>query len=51
MVLTFALGFRVTMEMQEDEQHGIIAKMPADLADAATDSMDSAAYVSALFKD
>ena len=34
-VLTFALGFRVTMEMQEDEQHGIIAKMPADLAMAA----------------
>ena len=43
-VLTFALGFRVTMEMQEDEQHGIIAKMPADLAMAARDSMDRLAW-------
>ena len=43
-VLTFALGFRVTMEMREDEQHGIIAKMPADLAMAARDSMDRLAW-------
>jgi hypothetical protein len=43
-VLTFALGFRVTMEMREDEQHGIIAKMPADLAMAARDSMDRFAW-------
>ena len=43
-VLTFALGFRVTMEMREDEQHGIVAKMPADLALAARDSMDRLAW-------
>jgi len=43
-VLTFALGFRVTMEMREDEQHGIIAQMPADLANAARDSMDRFAW-------
>ena len=44
MVLTFALGFRVTMEMREDEQHGIIAQMPSDLALAARDSMDRFAW-------
>lgn len=44
LVLTFALGFRVTMEMREDEQHGIIAKMPADLALAARDSMERLAW-------
>lgn len=43
-VLTFALGFRVTMEMREDEQHGIIAKMPADLALAARDSQERLAW-------
>lgn len=43
-VLTFALGFRVTMEMRDDEQHGIVAKMPADLALAARDSMDRLAW-------
>lgn len=43
-VLTFALGFRVTMEMREDEQHGIIAKMPADLAMAARDSQERLAW-------
>ena len=43
-VLTFALGFRVTMEMREDEQHGVVAKMPADLAMAARDSMDRLAW-------
>ena len=43
-VLTFALGFRVTMEMREDEQHGIVAKMPADLALSARDSMDRLAW-------
>ena len=31
---TFALGYRVTEEMQDDEQHGIIGQMAADLADA-----------------
>lgn len=43
-VLTFALGFRVTMEMREDEQHGIVAKMPSDLALSARDSMDRLAF-------
>ena len=31
---TYALGFRVTMEMMDDEQYNVIEKMPADLADA-----------------
>ena len=44
LVLTFALGFRVTMEMREDEQHGIIAKMPGDLAMSARDSMERLAW-------
>jgi hypothetical protein len=43
-VLTFALGFRVTMEMREDEQYGIVAKMPSDLAQAARDSQDRLAW-------
>jgi hypothetical protein len=44
LVLTWALGFRVTMEMREDEQHGIVAKMPADLAESARDSQDRLAW-------
>jgi hypothetical protein len=44
LVLTFALGFRVTMEMREDEQHGVIAKMPADLALSARDSQERLAW-------
>jgi len=44
MVLTFALGFRVTHEMRSDEQHGIIKKMPGDLALAARDSMERLAW-------
>jgi hypothetical protein len=43
-VLTFALGFRVTMEMREDEQHGIVAQMPSDLAMAARDSQERLAW-------
>ena len=34
---TYALGFRVTWEMQADELFGIIEKMPADLGDSARD--------------
>jgi hypothetical protein len=34
---TYSLGFRVTMEMQDDDQHGIIAKMPGDLGTSARD--------------
>lgn len=43
-ILTFALGFRVTMEMRDDEEHGIISQMPADLAESATDSMERLAW-------
>ena len=35
--VTYALGFRVTMEMQQDERFGIINRMPADLGDATRD--------------
>jgi len=31
---TYALGFRVTMEMMDDEQYNVIDRMPADLGDA-----------------
>lgn len=41
---TFALGFRITMEMQADDQHGIMAKMPADLADAARHHRENLAW-------
>ena len=30
---TYALGFRVTMEMKEDDLFNIIEQMPADLGD------------------
>lgn len=40
-MLTFALAFRVTMEMMEDDQHGIISKMPSDLSDAGDYSMET----------
>lgn len=32
---TFALGFRVTMEMMDDDQHNIISRMPQDLGRSA----------------
>lgn len=32
---TFALGFRVTMEMMDDDQHNIISRMPQDLGRGA----------------
>lgn len=41
---TFALGFRITMEMREDEQHGIMSKMPKDLAKAARDHRENLAW-------
>lgn len=34
---TYALGFRVTMEMQQDELYNVIDRMPADLGDATRD--------------
>jgi hypothetical protein len=37
---TYALGFRVTREMQQDELFGIINQMPADLGDSARDHME-----------
>jgi phage major head subunit gpT-like protein len=46
---TFALGFRVTMEAMEDDQHRIISKMPADLADSARDHKENLAW--GLFND
>lgn len=46
---TYALGFRVTMEMMDDDQHGIIAKMPSDLADAASVHKEVLAW--SLFND
>jgi len=41
---TYALGFRVTMEMAEDDQHDIISQMPADLGDSARDHMERLAW-------
>lgn len=46
---TFALGFRVTMEMMDDDQHGIIRQMPSDLADSARDHRENLAF--SLFAD
>lgn len=43
-IRTFALAFRVTKEMRDDEQHGIIGRMAGDLGDAARDSMDRLAF-------
>ena len=41
---TYALGFRVTMEMMADDQHGIIKQMPADLGDSARDHKERLAH-------
>ena len=41
---TYALGFRVTMEMWEDELFGIIQQMPADLGDSARDHQERLAW-------
>ncbi len=41
---TYALGFRVTMEMQQDELFGIINQMPADLGDSASDHQERLAW-------
>lgn len=43
-MLTFALAFRVTMEMMQDDQHGVISKMPADLGTSARYSMETLAF-------
>lgn len=47
--VTYALGFRVTMEMMDDDQHGIINRMPADLGDSAADHRENLAW--GLFND
>jgi hypothetical protein len=41
---TYALGFRVTMEMAEDDQEDIISQMPADLGDSARDHQERLAW-------
>ena len=41
---TYGLGFRVTMEMSDDDQHGIISQMPADLGDSARDHQERLAW-------
>lgn len=41
---TFALGFRITEEMKDDEQHGVLKKLPADLADSARDHKEQIAW-------
>ena len=39
--VTYALGFRVTLEMQQDDLYSIIDKMPADLGDATRDHQEN----------
>jgi hypothetical protein len=46
---TFALGYRVTMEAQEDAQYDVIDMLPEDLGDAARDHQENLAW--ALFND
>ena len=41
---TYALGFRVTMEMMEDDQFSVIQQMPADLGDSARDHQERLAW-------
>ena len=40
----FALGYRVTMEMMQDDQHEIIDQIPADLGDATRDHRERLAW-------
>jgi phage major head subunit gpT-like protein len=41
---TFALGFRVTMEMLQDDLFNVIRRMPSDLADATRDHQETLAW-------
>ena len=41
---TYALGFRVTLEMWDDDLFDIINKMPADLGDSARDHQERLAW-------
>ncbi len=40
----YALGFRITREMADDDQEGVMIKMPADLGDAARDHQERLAW-------
>jgi hypothetical protein len=40
---TYALGFRVTEEMMDDDQHGIVSQMPKDLGDSLRDHQEQVA--------
>lgn len=40
----FGLGYRVTYEMVQDDQHDVIDQMPADLGDAARDHRERLAW-------
>src|SRR5271166_3867812 len=42
--ITYALGFRVTMEMWMDDLHGVMDRMPNDLADSAKDHQENLAW-------
>ena len=41
---TYALGWRASMEMMQDDQHGIMSKMSADLADSTRDHRERLAW-------
>jgi len=40
---TYALGFRCTEEMMDDDQHGIVSQMPKDLGDSLRDHQEQVA--------
>ena len=40
----YALGFRCSMEMMEDDQHGVIEKMASDLGESARDHKENIAW-------
>lgn len=40
----YALGYRVSREMRDDDQHGIMAQMPADLGESAADHRERLAW-------
>jgi hypothetical protein len=43
-ILTYALGFRATMEALEDDQHGLVRRMSSDLGGSGRDSQDRLAW-------
>lgn len=40
----YALGYRISKEMRDDDQHGIVNQLPEDLADSAKDHMERIAW-------